>query len=183
MRYAGIIYDDTAAAPGLCLSFYTQGCDLHCPGCHNPHTWDFDGGHEFTAETMDHILSGINKDGVTRNFAILGGEPLNPKNLFLTAMVVQSVRHTYPQIKIWIWTGYTMDEVIHAANQSHLKLILQNINTLVTGPFIQEQRDITLKYRGSSNQEVWSLDPEKNIWYNLLDDKCGRTYPNVRTKE
>lgn len=88
MRYAGIIYDDTAAAPGLCLSFYAQGCDLHCPGCHNPETWNFDGGYEFTAKTMDRIIEGIGKNNIERNFAILGGEPLNPKNQFLIAMIV-----------------------------------------------------------------------------------------------
>jgi anaerobic ribonucleoside-triphosphate reductase activating protein len=178
MRYAGIIYDDTAAAPGLCLSFYTQGCDQHCPGCHNPETWDFDGGHEFTAQTIDNIISGIKRNGLTRNFAVLGGEPLAPNNLFLTAMVVQTVRQAYPQIKIWIWSGYEMYEIMNAKSQPHLKLILQNIDTLVTGPYIQHLRDITLPYRGSSNQEVWTLDHDKNIWYNMYD-KYEETYSNV----
>ena len=180
MRYAGIIYDDTAAAPGLCLSFYVQGCDIHCPGCHNPCTWDFDGGHEFTPETLNNIIEGIKKNGITRNFAILGGEPLARPNLFLTAMVIQEVRNVYPNIKIWLWSGYDIDKIIDYKNNPHLKLILQNIDVLVTGPFIQELRDITLPYRGSSNQEIWTLDHEKNIWYNEID---GRTYPNVRNKE
>lgn len=183
MRYAGIIYDDTAAAPGLCLSFYVQGCDIHCPGCHNPGTWDFEGGHEFTADTLDHIIAGIKKNNITRNFAVLGGEPLARQNLFLTAMVVQEVRNNYPGIKIWVWSGYDIDTIMSANTNSHLKLILQNIDTLVTGPFIQDKRDITLPYRGSSNQEVWTLDHEKNIWYNLIDNECGRTYSNVRTRE
>ena len=182
MRYAGIIYDDTAAAPGLCLSFYTQGCDFHCPGCHNPGTWDFDGGHEFTAETMDHIIEGIKKNGVTRNFAVLGGEPLNPKNQFLTAMVVQTVRQAFPQIKIWIWTGYEMDELLSsAATHPHLNLILKNIDTVVAGPFIQAERDITLPYRGSANQTIWYLDHEKNIWYNKPENVIGG-YSNVRAR-
>lgn len=179
MRYAGIIYDDTAAAPGLCLSFYTQGCDIHCPGCHNPCTWDFDGGHEFTAETLEHIISGIKKNNITRNFAVLGGEPLARPNLFLTAMIIQEVRNVYPNIKIWLWSGYTMNEIMSNKSNSHLKLILQHIDTLVTGPFVQELRDITLPYRGSSNQEVWTLDHEKNIWYNKIDD---RRIENVQTK-
>jgi len=180
MRYAGIIYDDTAAAPGLCLSFYVQGCDIHCPGCHNPCTWNFDGGHEFTAETLDHIISGIKKNNILRNFSVLGGEPLARPNLFLTAMVIQEVRNTYPGIKIWVWTGHDMDELMIQNSNPHLRLILQNIDALVTGPFKQELRDITLPYCGSSNQEVWILDHEKNIWYNEND---GRTYPNVRARE
>ncbi len=175
MRYAGIIYDDTAAAPGLCLSFYTQGCDLHCPGCHNPGTWDFDGGYEFTPDTMENILTGIKKNGIMRNFAILGGEPLNPKNQFLVAMIVQTVRQTYPNIKIWVWTGYEMDQVIsYGMTHPHLNLILNNIDTIVAGPFVQEKRDITLPYRGSSNQTIWHLDYENNFWYNETDTGTGR---------
>lgn len=181
MRYAGIIYDDTAAAPGLCLSFYTQGCPIHCPGCHNPETWDPDRGHEFTAETMDHVIEGIKKNGVNRNFAVLGGEPLAQFNLFLTAMVIQTVRQAYPQIQIWVWSGYNMDEIMQkAASYPHLKLILQNIDAIVAGPFIQEERDITLPYRGSKNQIVWRLDHEKNIWYN---EENNREYENVRRKD
>jgi len=184
MRYAGIIYDDTAAAPGLCLSFYTQGCDFHCPGCHNPETWDFEGGLEFTSETMDHILEGIKKNGITRNFAVLGGEPLNPKNQFLTAMVVKTVRQTFPQIKIWIWTGYEMNQLIeYGKTQPHLNLILRSVDTIIAGPFEQDKRDISLPYRGSSNQSIWTLDHEKNIWYNKIENESGRSYPNVRARE
>jgi anaerobic ribonucleoside-triphosphate reductase activating protein len=134
---------------------------------------------------MDHILQGIKKNGVIRNFAVLGGEPLNPKNQFLTAMVVQSVRQAYSGIQIWVWSGYNMQQIInYAATHPHLALILRNVDTIVTGPFVQEKRDITLPYRGSSNQEVWTLDREKNLWYNLTAEKnYGRTIPNVRTRD
>ena len=183
MRYAGIIYDDTAAAPGLCVSFYTQGCEFHCPGCHNPGTWNFEGGYEFTAETIDNILAGIKKNGITRNFAVLGGEPLHPKNQFLTAMIIRTVRETYPGIQIWVWSGYEMDQILsYGVNHSHLNMILHDADVIVAGPFIQELRDITLPYRGSSNQTIWTLDREKNIWYNKFEDKIGRQYPNVRTR-
>lgn len=76
MKYAGIIKNDTAAGPGLCLSFYTQGCPHHCSGCHNPETWDFNGGKEFTDETLQMILENINANGIERPLCILGGEPL-----------------------------------------------------------------------------------------------------------
>lgn len=181
MRYAGIIYDDTAAAPGLCLSFYTQGCDIHCPGCHNPQTWDFDGGYEFTAETLDNIIDGIKKNGIERNFAILGGEPCAYKNQFLVAMVTQTVRQAYPKIKIWMWSGYDLSTLLnYAATHPHLALTLNNIDAIVAGPFEQDKRDITLPYRGSTNQIVWYLDHEKNIWYNKENN---RRYDNVKPKK
>ncbi len=171
MRYAGIIYDDTAAAPGLCLSFYTQGCPIHCPGCHNPETWDEEGGHEFTSDTMSSILTGITKNGITRSFAILGGEPLSPHNLFLTAMVVQTVRDKFPTIPIWIWSGYEIKEILASTSSPNMKTILSKVDGLVTGPFIQGLRDITLPYRGSKNQKVFLVDREKKVWYNKENEK------------
>lgn len=170
MRYAGIIYDDTAAAPGLCLSFYTQGCPLRCEGCHNPQTWDEEGGYEFTPETLEKIIKGISKNGVTRSFAVLGGEPLSPRNTFLTAMVVSTVRDRFPTTPIWVWSGYTMEEIA-AMGSPHLKTVLANTDALVTGPFVQELRDISLPYVGSSNQKVFLFDHEKKVWYNKENEE------------
>ena len=107
MRYAGIIKNDVAAGEGVCVTFFTQGCAFHCPGCHNPETWDFDGGYEFTQKTMDTIIESLKANGVQRNFCIMGGEPLHPNNLFLTDLVITEVKKHYPDIKIYIWTGYT----------------------------------------------------------------------------
>ena len=181
MRYAGIIYDDTAAAPGLCLSFYTQGCPIHCAGCHNPETWDEEGGYEFTTDTMNKILGGINKNGVVRSFAVLGGEPLSPHNAFLTAMVVASVREKFPNIPIWIWSGYEMSEIISMTSSPHIKNILSRVNAVVAGPYKQEQRDISLPYRGSRNQKVFLFDDKKNVWYNKENEKQEYKL-NVRTE-
>lgn len=167
MRYAGIIYDDTAAAPGLCLSFYVQGCPIHCPGCHNPQTWDENGGYEFTMDTIDNILNGLRKNGIQRSLAILGGEPLAPNNIFLTALVIKTVKEQMPNINIWIWSGYDMEEIINKTHSnSHLQFILKNINTLITGPFIQAKRNIAIPYRGSTNQKIFCFDFERKIWYN-----------------
>lgn len=165
MRYAGIIPDDTAAAPGLCFSFYVQGCPIHCDGCHNPQTWDENGGYEFTNQTLDKIIKGIGANNFTRNFCILGGEPLAPNNLFLTAMVLNEVRKYYPDIDVWIWTGYEIEDLLNNDNV-HMKNILTSINGLVCGPFIKAQRDITLPYRGSANQRLFLFDTEKKLWYN-----------------
>ena len=165
MRYAGIIYDDTTAGPGLCLSFYTQGCPIHCEGCHNPQTWDFEGGYEFTPQVMDNIINGICAQGVQRDLCILGGEPLAAQNLFLTALVVSTVRAKYPDIKIWIWSGYEMEQLLKS-NNPHMRTILTSITGLVTGPFILAQRDITLPMRGSRNQKIFIFDKKNNLWYN-----------------
>lgn len=171
MRYAGIIYNDTAAAPGLCLSFYTQGCPIHCEGCHNPETWAEEGGYEFTTETMDKILNGISKNGITRSFAVLGGEPLSPHNAFLTAMVVKAVRDKYPQIPIWIWSGYNIEEILNSIGSPHIRNTLNMIDAIVAGPYDQTKRDISLPYRGSWNQKVFILDHEKNVCYNKENEK------------
>lgn len=80
MRYAGIIKNDTAAGEGVCVSFYTQGCPFRCDHCHNPQTWDFNGGKEFTQDTITEIIQAIKANGIIRNFCILGGEPLCPEN-------------------------------------------------------------------------------------------------------
>lgn len=170
MRYAGIIYDDTAAAPGLCLSFYTQGCPIHCPGCHNPQTWPENGGHEFTVDTMDRILKGINKNNLVRSFAVLGGEPLSPHNAFLTAMVIQTVREHYPWIQIWVWSGYEIKDIL-SMTSPHIKNIISKVDAIVAGPYKKELRDISLPYRGSSNQKVFIVDHTKNKCYNKENEE------------
>lgn len=160
MRYAGIIKNDVAAGKGVCVTFFVQGCDLHCPGCHNPQTWDFNGGYEFTQETLNSIITALKANGVQRNFCIMGGEPLHPDNRFLTNLVVQEVRAHYPDIKIYVWTGYQYENLL-AKNEKILQNIFDNIDVLVDGPFIKEQRDITLAMRGSRNQRIIELKEKK----------------------
>lgn len=157
MQYAGIIKNDTAAAPGLCLSFFTQGCPKHCPGCHNPETWDFKGGKEFTTQVLDTIVEGLTANGITRSLCIMGGEPLCDDNVFLTRMVIDQVRQKLPDIKIYLWTGYYLDELVTRGN-THLKAILDAIDVLVDGPYQQELRDITLQMRGSTNQHIIDMN-------------------------
>ena len=153
MRYADIIYNDIVAGDGLCVSFYTQGCPHHCPGCHNPETWNFDGGKEFKPDLIDDILAGLTAQDIERSFCILGGEPLCGENLFLTTLLVKTIKEQKPDTKIYIWTGYTYEELIKSTSP-HMKIILDNIDVLIDGPFIQEERDITLALRGSKNQRI-----------------------------
>lgn len=88
MKYAGIIYNDFSAAPGVSLSFFTQGCPHHCKGCHNQETWDFNGGKEFTHEDLTSLIKGLTANGIKRTLCIMGGEPLCPENAFLTHLVI-----------------------------------------------------------------------------------------------
>ena len=162
MKYAGIIKNDVAAGKGVNVTFFTQGCDHHCPGCHNPETWDFEGGYEFTPTTLDDIIKALKANGVQRNLSIMGGEPLHPNNLFLTQLIVTEVRKIYPDIKIYLWTGYTYEQLL-ARHEKLLQNILQNIDVLIDGPFIKEQRDITLEMRGSTNQRIIDLKEKKEL--------------------
>lgn len=156
MRYASINFNDITAAPGLCVTVFLQGCPHHCPGCHNPTTWDFNGGEEFTAETMTAIIEGLNAQNIQRNLCIMGGEPLAPQNTFLTNMIINEVKLRYPDIKIYVWTGYTYEE-IQLLCDSHVKHILAQADYLIDGRYIEELRDITLEMRGSSNQRIIDL--------------------------
>lgn len=160
MKYAGIIRNDVAAGQGVNVTFFVQGCEQHCPGCHNQQTWDFDGGYEFTQDTMNDIINSLLANGVQRNLSIMGGEPLHPNNLFLTNLIIEEVKKVYPNIKIYLWTGYIYENLLER-NEKLLQNILENIDVLIDGPFIKEQRDITLAMRGSRNQRVINLK-EKN---------------------
>lgn len=155
MRYAGLIKNDMAAAPGLCVTFFTQGCPHHCPGCHNPETWDFAGGLEFSPDLVQEIVEALTANGIDRKFCIMGGEPLCPENEFLTLLLITEIRKYLPEVPIYIWTGYRFSDLIQGSE--HIKQILQLADVLVDGPYIEAQRDTTLSMRGSSNQKVINL--------------------------
>lgn len=130
-----------------------QGCHFHCPGCFNSCTWDFNGGALADDSTIDSIITGLSKNNVKRNLSILGGEPLAPENRDFVYKLIQKVREKYPDIEIWIWTGYELNELTKENNAS-VKGILTLINSLITGRFILAQRDLTLRYMGSRNQKL-----------------------------
>ena len=156
MQYSGIIYNDFSSAPGVCLSFFTQGCPHRCLNCHNQETWDFEGGKEFTADTLSSIIKGLQANGINRDLCIMGGEPLCPENLFLTHLVIESVKRALPETKIYIWTGYILENLPYKT-EAHLKQILSIADFLIDGPYIEAQRDITLSMRGSRNQRIIDL--------------------------
>ena len=152
MRYAGLIKNDLAAGPGLCVTFFSQGCPHHCPGCHNPETWDFQGGKEFHPDLIQEIVEALTKNDIHRNFCIMGGEPLCEENQFLTMLLIIEVRKQLPHVPIYLWTGYTLEELMKQHNR--IQDILKSIDFLIDGPYKQELRDTTLHMRGSSNQRI-----------------------------
>lgn len=160
MRYAGLNKNDFTAAPGVSVTFYTQGCPHHCPGCHNPETWDFEGGKEFTPEVIDEILEALTANNIMRSLAIQGGEPLCVENEFLTLLIVKTVKEKFPDVKIYIWTGYYFNSL---PNTPYIKQILELTDCLIDGPYIEDERDITLPMRGSRNQNIIYFDNNKII--------------------
>ena len=155
MRYSGIIYNDITAAPGLCVSFFTQGCPHHCHNCHNPQTWDFEGGKEFRPKLLDEIVEALTANGIERSLCIMGGEPLCSENEFLTLLVIKTVKEKLPNTPIYIWTGYFYEELLKKGG--HMDQILEMADYLIDGPYIEDLRDITLEMRGSSNQRIIKL--------------------------
>lgn len=161
MNIAGIDYNDTAAAPGISVTIYVSGCEHYCKGCHNPEAWDFNFGEEFNHNTLNNIINGLSANGIKRNFCIMGGEPLHPKNRVDTYMMVDYIKEYDPDIEVWIWTGYIYEDLLlEAETDRALELILHEADVLVDGPYIQEQRDVTLKARGSRNQRIIYLQPQ-----------------------
>ena len=147
MKYAGLIKNDIVNGEGVCVSFWTQGCPFKCKGCHNPQTWDFDGGEDLPNDIKGQIVKAISDNNITRNFSILGGEPLCEQNIELVKEILLAVKTAYPHIKVFLWTGYELEDIKDT-------LILEKVDVLITGPYIEEQRDITLPLRGSYNQKV-----------------------------
>jgi len=157
MRYADIIANDVVNGEGISVSLFVQGCHKHCPGCFNQETWDFNGGKEiYSLDLLNQILNLLQANGIERNFSILGGEPFIEENLIEVATFIQIIRDVHPNIKIWVWTGYTIEE-LQAMNNSYINEILDNINVLVDGPYIEAERDLSLPHCGSRNQRVIKL--------------------------
>lgn len=152
-KYAGLITNDFVNGIGTCVSFWTQGCPNKCYGCHNPETWDFNGGKIIPSDIKGQIIKAICANGITRNFSVLGGEPLCDENLDEVDKIITGVRTAYPQIKIFVWTGYILEELKEKKNDK-INHILSQIDVLIDGPFVQAERDITLELRGSRNQRI-----------------------------
>lgn len=169
MRYADLKYNDIVdCKSGICVSYWCQGCPIHCEGCHNQQTWDFSGGKEIERdELIKQIINAISANGVKRNFSVLGGEPLAHENVENTYEIIKAVRNKFPDIKIYLWTGFTLGQLYRNIYCDLYDKILCLIDVLVEGPYEKDKRDITLPLRGSTNQKVIYLN-EENL--NAMED-------------
>jgi len=162
MKYWGYMPNDFINGENISVSFWTSGCPHHCKGCFNQETWDPSSGYDLPKNIGELIIKAISANNINRNFSVLGGEPLCADNIMLIYNLVKLVRETYPNIKIYIWTGYTYEHLI-SRNDMYTKAILSYADVLIDGPFIQEQKDLTLKLRGSRNQRILYLGEKGEI--------------------
>lgn len=154
MRYNKIRKMDISDGPGIRVSIFMQGCAFHCKNCFNPETHDFKGGKEFTEETIDKILELCDNDTI-EGLSILGGEPMHPTNIEGTTRLAKAFKEVYPNKTIWVWSGFLFDRDLK--NEE----VLNYIDVLVDGQYVDELHNPTLKWRGSENQRV--IDVQKSL--------------------
>ena len=158
MRYAQVRSMDISNGEGIGVSLFVQGCPFnpHCYNCFNPETWDFNGGKEWTPDVKEKFLELVDRQYIKR-VSILGGEPLADENLDGVLDLVNEIRLSLPDKTIWLWTGFTWEYIFsNLEDMNNLKRqeIIRNCDVLVDGRYIDSQRDINLKWRGSKNQRV-----------------------------
>ena len=159
MHYGNIKECDIADGPGVRVSLFVSGCRHHCKGCFNPETWDFQYGKPYTEETEAEILRLLEPEYI-QGFTLLGGEPFEPENQRELVKLLRRVRKMYPKKDIWCYSGYLYDEDLAEGGKAHTKVtdeMLSLIDVLVDGEFVEELKDVTLVFRGSSNQRIIEL--------------------------
>ena len=159
MNYAAIKYCDIANGLGCRTVLFVSGCRNHCEGCFQPDTWDFGYGEPFDEKIQQEILDSL-KPAYVKGLTLLGGEPFEPENQEALVPFVRKVREQYPNKDIWAFTGYVYDVDLIEGGRKYTEVtnkLLSMIDVLVDGPFIAEQRDLMLKFRGSRNQRVLDM--------------------------
>lgn len=169
IRYASIRELDISNGENVGVALFVQGCPFHCYNCFNPETWDFNGGKEWIEETKNKFVELANKPYIKR-ISILGGEPLADENLDDVLELVNEIRLSFPNKSIWLYTGYEFDylfgdtrlwNMLEEEQNRKRKRIISKCTVMVDGKYMDSKRDITLKWRGSSNQRV--IDIQKTL--------------------
>lgn len=160
---------DSANGPGVRVSLFVSGCRHQCPGCFNSQAWDFEFGEKFTEKQIDQILAYLDHEYIS-GLTFLGGDPMEPENQEMVLEVISRVREKFGHSKtIWLYTGATYEALIDKANRywtPYLEHIIQNIDVLVDGPFIEAKKDLGLRFRGSHNQRL--IDMPKTMQTNQI---------------
>lgn len=154
MRYNKIRKMDIADGPGVRVSIFTQGCAFHCKNCFNPETHDFNGGKEFTDNTLKKILELCDNDYI-KGLSILGGEPMHPQNIEGTTKLAKAFKEKYPEKDVWAWSGFKFDDYLKD------KEVMKYVDVLVDGQYVEELHKPNLDWRGSENQRV--IDVQKSL--------------------
>lgn len=158
MNYSVIKYNDIANGIGIRTSLFVSGCRNRCKGCFQPETWCFSYGEEFTKEVEDKIFESMNE--YTSGITLLGGDPMEPENVKVLLPFIERFRKEFPDKNVWAYTGYLIEDLV-LRDEETKRFILENIDVLVDGPFIESQKDITLKFKGSKNQRIIDVKKSK----------------------
>ena len=186
MRYSSMRNLDISNGEGVGVSLFVQGCPFHCFGCFNSDTWDFSGGKQWTEKTKDKFLKLIDRPYIKR-ISFLGGECLAEQNLDEILSLIKEIRNSFPEKTIWLYTGYEWNQIMNikvtqpffpcqdleSKIQNVLKRqeIIKMCNVVVDGEYIDEQKDLTLKFRGSKNQHV--IDVKQSLAQNKMVLYCN----------
>ena len=157
MNYEKIDKCSVSNGAGVRTVLWVSGCDIRCRNCHNPQTWDFNSGIPFTEETMQELLYDLSKPYI-KGCTFSGGHPLDPQNAPKVLEIVKRVKMVFPNKDIWIYSGYVWENII---KDETLREILKYTDVLVDGAYVDELRDISLAFRGSSNQRI--IDVQKSL--------------------
>lgn len=180
MNFATVKKYDVANGPGVRVSLFVSGCTHRCKGCFNAEAWDFDYGQPYTAKTEEEILSALDHSYIA-GLSLLGGEPFDPRNQETVCGLLKKVRARFPQKDVWCYTGYTLDKDLKeggAAYTEYTDGMVSRIDVLVDGKFVEELKDVKLRFRGSSNQRIIDVkrsleEGRVRLW---LDGGIGGSY-------
>lgn len=165
-RVAKVRTYDIANGEGIRTSIFFSGCEFQCKGCFNAHYWDFNNGDEFSIQFYETCVKSTINDHI-RGISVLGGEPLHPKNIQATQALIGLFKRDFPDKDIWLWTGYTLEQLMSNEYMAllpsfdYIDLVLGQVDVLIDGQFIEEQKDLKLKWRGSKNQRV--IDMQRSL--------------------
>lgn len=162
MNYATIKPIDVANGPGVRVSLFVSGCTHHCKGCFNSEAWDFNYGKPFETQAEEEIYSALSPDYI-EGFSLLGGEPFEPQNQEVLLPFLIRLKEKFPNKSIWCYSGYSFEDIIAGNVGDKLTAVsmLSLIDILVDGEFIEEQKDLHLRFRGSANQRI--IDVKKSL--------------------
>ena len=176
MYYGEIKKFDIADGPGVRVSLFVSGCTHHCKGCFNPETWDFTYGNEYTEAAEREIRKALEPDYID-GLTLLGGEPMEKVNQRGLLPLLKKVKKLFPQKTIWCYTGYTLETELLSDSRARCECtdeILSFIDVLVDGEFVEEMKNISLRFRGSSNQRLIDMKKTLEAGETVLwaDDPC-----------